>query len=191
MQARVLTLRYSATLSGFDDSELQRLAAAHDLLELREHVVSVGGEPCVVLLATWARSEAGTASPPPERGIEKVVAPPAPSRNGARNPVADVLQGLDEAQRAQFERIRAWRAKTAHDEGVPPYVILTNRQLVEVVKQRPDSRTALGRIDGLGDKKLDRYAKALLAQLRPDPTAPTDAGETDTETAQPEEETTS
>jgi hypothetical protein len=57
--------------------------------------------------------------------------------------------------------------------------------------QRPDSRTALGRIDGLGDKKLDRYAKALLAQLRPDPTAPTDAGETDTETAQPEEETTS
>ena len=191
MQARVLTLRYSTALGGFDDSELERLTAEHDLLELREHVVSVAGEPCVVLLATWARTEAATIVPPAERGADQVPEPRAPSRNGARKPVVDVLQGLDDAQRAQFERIRAWRASTAHDEGVPPYVILTNRQLAEVVKQRPDSRTALGRIDGLGAKKLDRYAKALLEQLRCAPTDAGDASQKDAETNQPEAEASS
>jgi hypothetical protein len=60
MQARVLTLRYSTASGGFDDCELQRLATAHDLLDLREHVVSVAGEPCLVVVATWARAEGRT-----------------------------------------------------------------------------------------------------------------------------------
>ena len=71
--------------------------------------------------------------------------------------MADVLQGLDDAQRTQFETIRTWRTKTAHDEGVPPYVVLTNRQLVEIIKRRPDTRAGLAQVDGLGTKKLDRY----------------------------------
>lgn len=102
-----------------------------------------------------------------------------------------MLESLDEAQRAHFERIRAWRAKTAQAEGVPPYVILTNRQLVEVVKQRPDSRTALGRVDGLGNKKLDRYATALLALLRPVETDNGEAMEHDSEASASETEPTS
>lgn len=166
MQARVLTLRYSTAFGGFDDTELERLTAEHDLLELRDHALSVAGEPCLVLIATWQERTTSTEPTPVDAPRQ---APEESRGNGARRPVADVLQGLDDAQRAQFDSFRAWRAATAQDEGVPPYVILTNRQLVEVVRQRPDSRAALGRIDGLGEKKLARYGDALLAQLRPAP----------------------
>jgi superfamily II DNA helicase RecQ len=154
MRARVLTLRFSPALGAFDDAALQELVGMHDLLELREHVVTVEGQPHIVCVATW-HSEAPALA----------AASAAPSRNG--RPVPEILQGLDDAQRALFETIRQWRASTAHAEGVPPYVLLTNRQLVEIVKQRPDTCAGLRRIDGLGAKKLDRYGQALLALLHP------------------------
>lgn len=45
--------------------------------------------------------------------------------------------------------------------------MLTNRQLVEVVRQRPCDKAGLGRIGGLGDKKVARHGEELLAMLWP------------------------
>ncbi|MBK8096952.1 MAG: HRDC domain-containing protein [Planctomycetes bacterium] len=36
-----------------------------------------------------------------------------------------------------FDRLRAWRRQKAYDEGAPPYVIMTNRQLVELNARTP------------------------------------------------------
>lgn len=164
MQVRVLTLRYSTALGGFDDSELEHLATEHDLLEVRDHVVVVAGVPCVVLVVAWQRRSPQTEPRPSEADSPST---DRATSNGPRKPVADVLQGLDASQRERFEAIRAWRVTTAHKEGVPPYVILTNRQLVEVAKQRPGTRAALGKLDGLGKKKLERYGGAILDLLHP------------------------
>tara|TARA_R110002072_G_scaffold302737_2_gene488221 strand:- start:48538 stop:49086 length:549 start_codon:yes stop_codon:yes gene_type:complete len=182
MHARVLTLRYSAETGSFDDCELQQLATKHDLLDLREHVVSIAGEPFVILVVRWQPRATTTHIATADTTAQP---PTSTRRTDARKPTADVLQGLNDAQRKQFESIRAWRSTTAHDEGVPPYVILTNRQLVEVVKHRPDSRTALSKIDGLGDKKLGRYGHALLTLLHPGP------ADADAATRQPDAEATS
>ncbi|MEQ1633671.1 MAG: HRDC domain-containing protein, partial [Planctomycetota bacterium] len=38
---------------------------------------------------------------------------------------------------------------------------LTNRQLVELVRQRPQSKAGIGRIDGLGEKKVARHGDAI------------------------------
>ncbi len=46
--------------------------------------------------------------------------------------------------------------------------MLTNRQLVELVRQRPHSKTTMGQIAGFGDKKLARHGEELLTLLRPD-----------------------
>lgn len=47
--------------------------------------------------------------------------------------------------------------------GVPPYVICNNRQRVDVVKARPKTLAALGRIEGFGEGKLKKYGGGLLA----------------------------
>ena len=58
------------------------------------------------------------------------------------------MAGLDEEERALFNTLRDWRTKKAHDEGVPPYLVFTNKHLVEIVTTRPDSPTALANIHG-------------------------------------------
>lgn len=80
-------------------------------------------------------------------------------------PVGELRADLTEEQRVLFDRVRSWRSRTAHKEGAPPYVILTNRQLVELVRQRPDSKAGIGRIHGLGDKKLGKYGETILTLL--------------------------
>jgi superfamily II DNA helicase RecQ len=169
VRARILTVRFSPTLGVFDDSALQEFVRDKELLDLREHVVAVCGIPCIACVVTWqeaARPAAEACADALPAAAPAAAAAP-PSANGPARPMPELLQGLTDPQRALFDALRKWRYHTAQQEGAPPYVVLTNRQLVEIVRQRPASRTALGRIDGIGDKKLERYAAALLHLLHP------------------------
>lgn len=69
-----------------------------------------------------------------------------------------------EAQ-ACFDRLRAWRAQTAKEHEVPPYIIFNNATLKEVALLRPATLHELGRISGIGTKKLASYGAELLACL--------------------------
>ncbi len=75
---------------------------------------------------------------------------------------AEVL--LPEVQ-ARFDVLRAWRRDRAAEQRVPPYVIFQDRTLAEIARAQPSSLDALGRISGVGQSKLDRYGKAVLAVL--------------------------
>ncbi len=63
---------------------------------------------------------------------------------------------------ALFERLRAWRRQLANDKGVPAYVILHDSTLRAIAEQRPDSLAALAAIPGMGARKLEAYAAAIL-----------------------------
>lgn len=77
----------------------------------------------------------------------------------------DPCEGLGPGERALFNHLREWRSKQAHEDGVPPYVICTNKELVAIVRQRPEPPTALGHIEGIGPGKVERYGQALLKAL--------------------------
>ena len=64
-----------------------------------------------------------------------------------------------------FDALREWRRDVAKEQGVPPYVIFHDSTLRQVSASRPDSLSALSRIDGVGEKKLERYGEGLLAAL--------------------------
>ncbi|MGA1608048.1 MAG: hypothetical protein ACO4CT_13780 [Planctomycetota bacterium] len=68
----MLTLRDSTAPGGFDDSELHRLACEHDLIELREHVLSVAAEPCLAMVATGQQTEESTVAPPAEQVTDQI-----------------------------------------------------------------------------------------------------------------------
>ena len=62
-----------------------------------------------------------------------------------------------------FERLRAWRLERAGDDKVPAFVVFTDATLQLIAEHRPDSETALLRINGIGQAKLERYGEAVLA----------------------------
>ena len=56
-----------------------------------------------------------------------------------------------------FEALRARRRELAAVGGVPPYVIFHDSTLREMAAARPTSLHALGRVNGVGAAKLERY----------------------------------
>ncbi len=76
-------------------------------------------------------------------------------RDGSPNPVGDPL----------FEALRAKRRDLAQAADVPPYVIFHDSTLREMATIRPINLKALGRISGVGERKLDAYGPAFLETI--------------------------
>ncbi|MEK7435878.1 MAG: DNA helicase RecQ [Pseudomonadota bacterium] len=74
--------------------------------------------------------------------------------------------GLDGAAEQVWQRLRAWRAGVAKEHGVPAYVVFHDATLAELARTRPQSGAELGRVSGVGTRKLERYGAALLDLLR-------------------------
>nr|WP_269809440.1 DNA helicase RecQ [Kineosporia rhizophila] len=64
-----------------------------------------------------------------------------------------------------FERLRAWRAGVAKEQGLPAYVIFHDKTLRQIATQRPATLSALGTVDGVGQAKLERYGEQVLEAL--------------------------
>jgi superfamily II DNA helicase RecQ len=175
MRAKVFTLRFSPTLSGFDDSCVQDFVRDKEVLSMQQQLFVVHEVPHLLCIVSWQEQPVSAAA------LQAARAATGPARGRRREGEPDPTEGLSESDRALFQTLRRWRSETARREGVPPYVALTNRQLVEVVQKKPASRNALAQLDGIGPAKVERYGEALLAVLhgrtaaRPEP-APAAAG---------------
>ena len=67
---------------------------------------------------------------------------------------------------ALFDALRARRLELARAEGMPPYVVASDRTLRELAEVRPRSIAQLQEIYGIGPAKAARYGAALLAVLQ-------------------------
>jgi ATP-dependent DNA helicase RecQ len=72
---------------------------------------------------------------------------------------------LPEAAAGVFEKLRAWRAAAAKEQGVPAYVIFHDATLRQIAAQSPSSLTELGTISGVGEHKLAKYGQLVLDTL--------------------------
>ena len=66
---------------------------------------------------------------------------------------------------AVFEALRAWRLAAASAASVPAYVVFTDATLVAIAETRPSTPAQLAGISGVGPRKLEQYADAVLAVL--------------------------
>ncbi|TQS45215.1 DNA helicase RecQ [Cryptosporangium phraense] len=82
-------------------------------------------------------------------------------RAGKKEPVADLAPEAQEV----FERLRAWRATTAKEQNVPPYVIFHDKTLRQIVTDGPASLAELSQVSGVGENKLARYGEKILEVL--------------------------
>ncbi|MGR3435130.1 MAG: DNA helicase RecQ [Shimia sp.] len=64
-----------------------------------------------------------------------------------------------------FSALRAKRRALAEEQRVPPYVIFTDKTLIEMAERRPATLDAMAGIGGVGAKKLDRYGATFLAVI--------------------------
>jgi len=99
----------------------------------------------------------------------------------ARAAAAAAAAALPAAAAATFERLRAWRAATAREQGMPAYVIFHDATLRQIAAECPATLPELGTVSGVGESKLARYGQQILdvlaATASPPPAAPGPAGQ--------------
>jgi ATP-dependent DNA helicase RecQ len=90
-------------------------------------------------------------------------------RGGGRAPgLGGVATGVapDASEEALFQRLRSLRKSLADRQGVPAYVVFSDKVLREMASRRPASASELLSVPGVGPAKLERYGKAFLDEIR-------------------------
>ncbi|WP_200933578.1 DNA helicase RecQ [Agreia sp. Leaf335] len=75
---------------------------------------------------------------------------------------------LAPADQELFEKLRAWRAGEAREQGVPAYIVFGDATLRAVASARPSTLDQAGSISGIGEAKLQKYGAALLEVVASD-----------------------
>ena len=83
---------------------------------------------------------------------------PAPARKTA-------LGELDGPASELFGRLRVLRATLARRQGVPAYVVFTDKTLREMALIRPGSLQELQAVSGVGAAKAERYGRQFLEEI--------------------------
>ncbi|MCK8476273.1 DNA helicase RecQ [Microbacterium aurugineum] len=78
---------------------------------------------------------------------------------------ASAADALDAGDRGLFESLRAWRAETAREQGVPAYIVFGDATLRALAEHRPASLADLDGITGIGAKKREAYGESVLAVI--------------------------
>ena len=65
-----------------------------------------------------------------------------------------------------FGRLRSLRIKIAKEEGMPPYIIFSDKTLVDLCIRAPKSREEMLKVSGVGEHKFQRYGQAFLEEIR-------------------------
>jgi ATP-dependent DNA helicase RecQ len=75
-------------------------------------------------------------------------------------------EALDPGAIGLFEALRQHRLEVARAEGVPPYVVASDRTLREIALLRPADLSALELAHGIGPSKAEKYGDGLLTVIR-------------------------
>jgi ATP-dependent DNA helicase RecQ len=65
-----------------------------------------------------------------------------------------------------FERFVALRRNVAQQQGVPPYLIFSDATLDEMADKRPLADADMVQVSGVGERKLQLYGDAFIAEIR-------------------------
>ena len=61
-----------------------------------------------------------------------------------------------------FEKLRQWRLETSKKEGIPAFMVASDRALRNIAAEQPQSLAELADCFGFGPVKLERYGKDIL-----------------------------
>ena len=111
---------------------------------------SVAAIPAVVLEESFAAMSVAALESTGEESI-------------ATMPVATLESAAESAREYHlFLKLAELRKELAASEGVPPYLVFHNKTLQEMAKKSPHDMTAISRISGVGQAKLDKYGPLFL-----------------------------
>jgi len=134
--SKLIVVRFNRDLGTFDDSDFVKFCDSHQIVNIDNQFFNLEGNVYYSFFIEYLN--------PKKSYID--------------------FKDLDEKGKEQYDKLRDWRNEVAQNEGIPPYIILYNKQIVEIVKNRPKTVTDLELIRGFKNKAA-KYGKNILKIL--------------------------
>lgn len=148
---KIITIPFQDSLQGFDDERLRRFVDSKKVTSLREFFFLKEGCPYLVFVITY----------------EPDLIQNNPSSQTIKQKADESWKKLlSDKDLPLFDNLREWRKNQAETEGVPPYIVFTNKELATLVSQKPQSKNQLGEIAGIESKKIEKYGTKILGMLK-------------------------
>lgn len=81
-------------------------------------------------------------------------------------------EDLNKEQLDLFEKLRMWRREKAlEEEHDKPYLVFSDKDLLNIVSARLNKKTDLLKVKGIGQRKYEKYSKELWDIIKTDPFA--------------------
>jgi len=61
-----------------------------------------------------------------------------------------------------FEKLRSKRKEIADKTGVPPYIIFSDKSLIDMCHRRPKTKSEFSEVFGVGEQKLEKFSATFL-----------------------------
>ena len=133
---KIITIPFDRNTKGFDDEILSRYVVNKEVKQWKAEFFSDGGNSywTVFLECDPMLKESGHAE-------EKA---------------------LTDAEKQLLLKLKEWRKDRAEKDGVPVYVIGTNKEFMDIAKSAPKTMEVLGMVKGFGKAKLSKYGKDIV-----------------------------
>ncbi|MDX3852687.1 DNA helicase RecQ [Streptomyces sp. AK02-01A] len=169
----ILLGRKTAKVIQFDHDALSVFGIGTELREaewrsvarqlLAQGLIAVEGDYGTLVLTEGSGEVLGGRRPVVLRRETEKTAAPARAEKTAKQRSAPV--DLPAEAVPVFETLRAWRAATAKEQGVPAYVIFHDATLRQIAILAPSTLADLGTVTGVGENKLAKYGEQILETL--------------------------
>jgi len=139
MPVRILTVHYDPARGLFEDEVVAEFIQNKRIIEMTPQFFMLNGKPHWTLYINY------------EVDLPEVI------KNA---------DGLSHEEQLLLKRLTEWRKETADEINLPPFIIASNKQLVSIVKLKPQTNESLKMVHGFGSKKVQKYGKSITDIIR-------------------------
>jgi superfamily II DNA helicase RecQ len=162
MEAALMSVKFfvvPASDSHEAEEELNSFLARHRIVGIDRRWVDLGASSFWALCVDHLPVGGGHARRSPLFGRNRV----------------DYKQILSAEEFAVFSRLRELRKEIAQAEAVPVYAVLTNEQLAMIVQSRCRTAADLGKVEGVGQARVEKYGARIVEIMAALPDQPYEA----------------
>ena len=75
------------------------------------------------------------------------------------------MESLTSAGFKLFEKLRVLRLEIAREESMPPYIIFSDKTLIDMAAKVPVSKSEMLDVSGVGENKYAKYGERFLEKI--------------------------
>ena len=146
MLIKVMSMTFDSAIGGFNDAEVREFIKDKEVVSIQDHFFVKNEVPYLAMVIKYF---------PFRQEAEPALAPQGKREEAWRELISESEMGV-------FNLLREWRSKRSREEGVPPYILFTNKQLALLIKEKPTSISHLERVEGIGKARSEKYGQQVL-----------------------------